>query len=342
MKTKLLIEQHFHGAFGIDFNTASVEDVLFLSKEILKYGIGGIFPTIVTDSIENTKRAIAVIKEASQKQTSDMARILGIHLEGIFLNPEKKGIHNPKHFLKPTVENFKLLEDDFIKIVTLAPELCVENTLSLREGRNLSDFGEGLISYLNNIGVKVHAGHCIGGNLTGCTGVTHLFNAMTGISHRGSSTALSALINDNIYTEIIADGVHVSDDALKLVFKTKPTDKIILISDCLPCTHLSPLPLGEGRISTREARVRNSGEGLYEFTFADEKVYYDGIKATSKEGTLAGSTALLPDIINRLAKQNLFNPEYINNPYKYHNIDLDGYIEWDDEWNILEVNYEKR
>ena len=299
MKTKLLIEQHFHGCFGIDFNTATVDDVLFLSKEILKYGIGGIFPTIVTDSVENTRKAISVIKEASTRQTPDMAKILGIHLEGIFLNPEKKGIHNPEHFLKPTVENFKLIEDNFIKIVTLAPE-----------------FDDGLINYLNQKGIKVQAGHCTGGDLTGCTGVTHLFNAMSGITHRGSSTALSALINDDIYTEIIADGIHVSDDALKLVFKTK--DKVILISDCLPCTK----------------------SDLKEFTFADEKVYYDGTKATSKDGTLAGSTALLPDIIKRLAKQNLFNPEYINNPYKYHNINLDGYVEWDEEWNI--INYEKR
>lgn len=298
IRTKLLIEQHFHGAFGIDFNTASTDDVLFLSKEILKYGIGGIFPTIVTDSVENTKRAIAVIKDAANRETSHMAKILGIHLEGIFLNPEKKGIHNPQHFLKPTVENFKLIEDDFIKIVTLAPEL-----------------DNGLINYLNKKGVKVQAGHCTSGDLTGCTGVTHLFNAMSGITHRGKSTALSALIND-VYTEIIADGIHVSDDALKLVFNVK--DKVILISDCLPCTK----------------------SDLKEFTFADEKVYYDGIKATSKEGTIAGSTALLPDIIKRLAQQNLFNPEYINNTYKYHNIDLDGFVEWDEEWNI--INYEKR
>lgn len=90
MQTKLIIEQHFHGCFGIDFNKASVDDVLYLSKEILKYGIGGIFPTLVTDSVENIKKATAVIKEASQKQTSDMAKILGIHLEGIFINPEKK------------------------------------------------------------------------------------------------------------------------------------------------------------------------------------------------------------------------------------------------------------
>lgn len=296
MKTKLLIEQHFHGCFGIDFNTASVDDVLYLSKEIFKYGIGGIFPTLVTDTAENTKRAIAVIKEASKKQTSDMAKILGIHLEGIFLNHEKKGIHNPEHFMKLTPENYKLIEDDFIKIITLAPEL-----------------DEGLLDYLSGKNIKIQAGHCKGGDLTKCTGVTHLFNAMSGITHRGTSTALSALINDNIYTEIIADGIHVSDDALKLVFKNKPQDKIILISDSLPITK----------------------SNLKEMTFADEKVYYDGIKAASKDGTIAGSTALLPDIIKRLAAIGLFNPEYINNPYNYHNVELDGYIEWDEDWNII-------
>lgn len=298
MKTKLLIEQHFHGCFGIDFNTASVEDVLYLSKEILKYGIGGIFPTIVTDTVENTKHAIEVIKEASKKQTSDMARILGIHLEGIFLNPEKKGIHDSKLFLKLTPENYKLIEDDFIKIVTLAPEL-----------------DEGLLDYLKNKNVKIQAGHCTGGDLTKCTGATHLFNAMSGVTHRGKSTALSALVNDNIYTEIIGDGVHVSDEALKLTFKSKPADKVILVSDSLPITK----------------------SDLKEMMFAGEKVYYDGIKATSKGGTLAGSTTLLPFIIKRLAKQKLFNPEFINNPYKYHNLELDGSVEWDDDWNIIRV-----
>lgn len=298
MKTKLIIEQHFHGCFGIDFNKASVDDVLYLSKEILKYGIGGIFPTIVTDNVENTKRAISTIKEASKRQTSDMAKILGIHLEGIFLNPEKKGIHNPAHFLKLTQGNYKLIEDDFIKIITLAPEL-----------------DEGLLDYLSDKDIKIQAGHCIGGDLSKCTGATHLFNAMSGIAHRGSSTTLSALINDNIYTEIIADGIHVSDDALKLVFKTKPQDKILLISDSLPITK----------------------SNLKEMIFADEKVYYDGIKATSKEGTIAGSTTLIPDIIKRLAKVNLFNPEYINNPYNYHNIDIEGFIEWDNDWNIKRI-----
>lgn len=343
MRTKLIIEQHFHGCFGIDFNKATVDDVLFLSKEILKHGIGGIFPTLVTDSVENIKRAISVIKEAKEKQTHDMANILGIHLEGIFINPEKKGIHNPAHFLAPTVENYKLVADDFIKIVTLAPELIPlipSGTFSHAEEK-----AQNLIEYLSEKGVKVQAGHCVGGDLTGCAGVTHLFNAMSGVAHRGETTALSALVDDNIYTEIIGDGIHVSDKALELVFKCKPLEKIILISDSLPCTNYNPHSLSEGkRLLMSGANVRDVGMGeKLEFVFADEKVYYDGIKATSKDGTIAGSTTMIPKIIKRLIKSNIVKntndvTQLITNPYNYHNIDIDGSIEWDDDFNIIKVN----
>ena len=314
MQTKLIIEQHFHGCFGIDFNKATVEDVLYLSKEILKYGIGGIFPTLVTDSIENIKRATSVIKEAASRQTAGMAKILGIHLEGIFINPEKKGIHNPVHFMLPTIENYKLVEDDFIKIVTLAPELV------LGANRQIGEEANSLISYLRSKNVKVQAGHCVGGNLTGCTGATHLFNAMSGVVHRGETTALSALVEDEIYTEIIGDGIHVSDKALELVFKAKPIDKVLLISDSLPITC----------------------SDLKEMVFADEKVYYDGVKATSKEGTIAGSTTMIPKIIKRLKNVGLVDEKQISqliqNTYDYHNIDLKGYIEWDKNCDIITVH----
>ncbi len=298
MKTRLLIEQHMHGAFGIDFNKASVEEMIFVSKELLKLGIGGYFPTLVTDSVENIIKQTQIIKEASSLLTKDCAEILGIHLEGIFINIEKKGIHNYEHFLPLTQENFEQLEDDFIKIVTLAPEL-----------------DEGLLDYLSSKDIKIQAGHCVGSNLDDCSGVTHLFNAMKGISHRGSSTALSALIQDRLYTEIIADGVHLSDDIIKLVFKSKPVNRIILISDALPITY-----------SSKKAAI-----------FADEKIYYDGTKATSANGTIAGSTTLLDKIVKILAKKDLFTVQLINNVYDYHNIELDGEIEWDENFNIVHI-----
>ncbi len=289
MKLKYLIEQHFHGCYGINFNTASVEDVLFVAQEIIKEGVGYIFPTLVTDSIENIKRQIVVIKEASKRQTSDMARISGVHLEGIFLNPVKKGIHNSDWFMAPTIENFKKVEDDFIKIVTLAPELANRD----------------LINYLHSKNIKIQAGHCVGGDLSGCDATTHTFNAMSAISHRGESTALSALLDDSIYTEIIADGVHVSDNALQLLLKCKPVDKILLVSDCLPCTH---------------SKVK-------EFDFAGSRIYFDGEKATSVDGTLAGSSMLLPDIVKLLIKKDLFNQQFVDNSYIYHGLKPFGEFE---------------
>lgn len=298
MKTKLIVEPHIHGAFGIDFNKASVEDVLFVAKKMLSYGIGGVFPTLVTDSVENIKRQICIIKQASELQKEDSAKILGIHLEGIFLNANKKGIHNSEYFLPLTVENYKKVEDDFIKTITIAPEL-----------------DEGLLEYLSDKDIKIQAGHCEGGNLSYCSGVTHLFNAMKGIAHRGSSTALSALIDDNIYTEIIGDGVHLSDDILKLVFKSKPIDKIILISDALPITY----------------------SDLRQTTFADEIIYYDGVKAASKDGTIAGSTTLVPVIVKILGKKGFFNEQFIENVYNYHKIFIDGELEWDNDYNIVSI-----
>ena len=290
MKTPLIIEQHMHGAFGVDFNKANVDEIVEVAYKLRKIGIGGFFPTLVTDSAENIKRQIGIIKEAAKKTNS----ILGIHLEGIFINAQKKGIHNPEHFLALTVENYQKIEDDFIKIVTLAPEL-----------------DEGLISYLKAKGVKIQAGHC--GGWGEVDGATHTFNAMSGVTHRGSSTALSAMIEDRVYAEIIADGLHVSDEALKLFFRAKPANRVILISDALPITY----------------------SDQKEAIFADSKIFYDGKKATSTDGTIAGSTKLLPEIIKILGQKGLFNPQFLQNVYDYHDIEPMGEIEWNEDFEIV-------
>ena len=298
MKTLPIIEQHFHGAYGVDFNKASVNEIKMLSRKLRNDGICGFFPTLVTDSVENTRKQIDVIKKASK----ECSGILGIHLEGIFINPIKKGIHNVEHFMALTIENYKKLEDEFIKIVTLAPEL-----------------DEGLISYLKSKHIKVQAGHCVGwtDKEKKPDGATHMFNAMAGINHKEQSTSLSAIIDDDVYTEIIADGVHVHDDALKLLFKTKPEDKVLLVSDALPIAH----------------------SDIRETIFADSLIFYDGKEARSGSGTLAGSTKLIPDIIKILGKKNMFKPKYIENSYKYHNIEPKGELVWDENFNIIEKNF---
>ena len=105
------------------------------------------------------------------------------------------------------------------------------------------------------------------------------------------------------------------------------------MSDCLSCTGL-----------------KASADAVYEFQFADEKVFYNGTRASSKEGTLAGSTTLVPDIYKRLALSEILTSTHlgksreelisqlVENPYNYHNINLNGSIEWDENFNIVKVN----
>ena len=298
-KTELIIENHLHGAFGIDFNFATADEILECAKKLLKRGIGGFFPTFVTDTVENIKKQTQVIKAAKSRQTEDMSDILGIHLEGIFMNPKKCGIQDESLFLTPNIENYKLIEDDFIKIVTVAPEL-----------------DEGLIDYLKSKNVKVQAGHCIGGDLKGVNGATHLFNAMSGVNHREKSTALSALIDDNIYTEVIMDLVHLNKDILELIIKSKPENKILPVSDCLPISYSDKTQMN----------------------FCNKPVYYDGVKITSAEGTLAGSALLLDDILRKLYKNGIDGFKYIKNLYEYHGLEINGYVYWrnNDEIEAIE------
>ena len=118
-----IVEQHIHGAFGFDFMNCSVDDICCVSEMLLENGVTAFFPTVMTDSLEKIKERIEVIKEAKNKQKVKSAQIVGIHLEGPFINPEKAGIHEKKYILPLNVDLFKELEDEIIKIVTLAPEL---------------------------------------------------------------------------------------------------------------------------------------------------------------------------------------------------------------------------
>ena len=104
-KTPLIIEQHMHGAFGIDFNKADTDEIIQVADKLFAIGIGGFFPTLVTDSVENTKRQIGIIKEAASRCSG----ILGIHLEGIFINSAKKGLIVSQKYLEEI--NYGYTED---------------------------------------------------------------------------------------------------------------------------------------------------------------------------------------------------------------------------------------
>lgn len=307
IKTNGLIEQHIHGAFGVDFSKSSSDEIIMLAKKLPEHGISMFFPTLVTDSIENLKKQINEIKIAQKKLHKGSAKIIGIHLEGPFISPEKRGIHNINNILKPNIEDFKKIEDGIIKIVTIAPEL---------------DYNLELCSYLKSKNIKVSAGHTLATEIEFANQVTHLFNAMGTIDHKNSSTATLALNDDNIYTEVIADSIHINDEVLKLIFKTKPTDKIILISDALPITE------------SKES----------EMNFAGEQIFLKDNIAKNKNGTIAGSTMLLDKIIKNLATKNILPLEKAiqmatTNLQTYHNLKNNSYIYWDENLNISKIEF---
>ncbi len=302
IETPAIIEQHIHGGFGIDFSNADTDGFIEFAKKITKFGVCGFYPTLATDSVDNLKKQISRIKTAAHSQPKDSAKILGVNLEACFINPEKKGIHDESQLLKPTVANYKLLEDEIIKLVTIAPEL---------------DEGFELCHYLELKGVKVSAGHCLSSDLSAVDQVTHLYNAMGEFSHRVPSTVVSALHDDRISIELIGDFKHVTKEVLDLTFKMKPHDKIILISDALPIAH-----------SDYES-----------MTFCNRIVYLKDEKATDASGTLAGSVMFLSEIIKQLVHKNMLDFDTAVKMASTNIMPVSAKAYWDNDLNISHVKF---
>lgn len=167
------------------------------------------------------------------------SKIIGVHLEGPFLNPSSCGALNAAEFIEPTEYNFKELIEGFeeiVKIITIAPEI---------KG------AAGLIKKMSDMGVIVSMGHsnatyaeAEAGFNAGAKGITHIFNAMSSFHHREPGLAGFGLLNQDIYIEVIADPYHLHLKTFELIFKTKNHDRIIIVSDTVKetKTSLSPLP----------------------------------------------------------------------------------------------------
>ena len=284
MKKLFFIDNHTHGCYGVNFNYASYDEMKYVLSELFKRGIVGICPALVGENVESIRKQLKLFKEIKDNQLlkpEKEAFIIGAHLEGTFLSPKKPGIQDISTFLKPNIENFKKISQDFediIKIVTIAPE---------------EDMG--LIDYLNSRNINTQAGHSLGDDIKNCIATTHHFNAMPSIHHRNPTIALSGLINNNIYIEAIADLVHLSKDILNLIFKIKPKNKILLISDSLPCAH------AEGDIIFCNKKINSLG--------LDDK------------GTLAGSNKTLDEICLNLIEKNILNDDDIEQMAFYNQIE---------------------
>ncbi len=268
--TPSLLDQHIHGGYGIDFNNANESEIRDLLLNLKKHGHSGILATFVPDKIEKLNRQMDIVRKIMKKPDKDATRIIGINLEGPFLNPKKAGIHPPEILLKPTVKNLEKLNLDDVKMITIAPELD-------------KDFAA--TEYLNKRGIITSAGHSSATaeqvRNSGVKQVTHLFNAMSPFHHRIPSIANEGLLNDRIYAEVNTAPELLSPETVNLIMKVKPKDRIILISDAL-----------------RGANIDGDS-----FVMGGKKIYIDenGI-AKDKDGILAGSIKFMGQIAKQLVE----------------------------------------
>jgi len=261
------VDLQINGGLGLafpDLTSADVDKLRDICQYLWAQGVDGFLPTIVTTSVENIQRSLAVIADfisSSQQDGKPTAQILGVHLEGPFLNPEKRGAHPEEYLLPLTIDNVKrVLGDnaDIVKILTLAPEL--------------DPSGE-VIPYLRSLGITVSLGHSQATAAEaqqafelGASMVTHAFNAMPGLHHRKPGLLGVALVHPDVYCGLIADGQHVSPIMIDLLLRASGYERgIFLVSDAL-----SPLGLPDGVYpwDERQIEVKNGTARLPDGTLS--------------------------------------------------------------------------
>ncbi|MEW6715364.1 MAG: hypothetical protein AB1306_09785 [Nitrospirota bacterium] len=235
-----LIDLHTHGIGKYDTRTENPDDIQKMAMLYAKAGTAAFLPTIYSGTIRQMRANMEAVKAAIKMRNAenrtgtkyrsghDASLILGVHLEGPFLNPARCGAQEKKSLIKPTIADLKrLIEgyEEIIKIMTIAPEMpgalkVIERAVSL--------------------GIKVNMGHsdatygqALSGKKAGATGISHIFNAMRPFHHREPGIAGFGLLDKDIYIEVVADGIHLDPKTLSLIFKIKRADRIILVSDSI-------------------------------------------------------------------------------------------------------------
>jgi N-acetylglucosamine-6-phosphate deacetylase len=220
------VDIHIHGADGALCEDAAAESLERISAALVRYGVTGFLATLATLPPAALEAAVRTI--AATASSLPGARILGIHLEGPYLNPLRAGAQSVRDMRSPSIEELDRLQDlcgELIRLVTVAPELpgAVPFIAAVRE--------RGLVVSLGHSDAS--AGDVLLAVGAGATHVTHLFNAMRPLHHREPGIAGAALTDDTLSIEIIADGHHVAPRMIDLTFRCKPKGKTILVSDAV-------------------------------------------------------------------------------------------------------------
>ncbi|MGH3440827.1 MAG: N-acetylglucosamine-6-phosphate deacetylase [Nitriliruptorales bacterium] len=263
------VELQINGAHGHDF-TSDPTSVWRVGAELPAQGVTAFLPTIVSSPGEVVSRSFVVFA-AGPPAGYRGARVLGLHLEGPMLSPNRRGAHNPSQFRLPSFDLIAGWEPSAgVRLVTLAPELP-----------GAADVTRELVSR----GVVVSAGHSSAsfeqardGFAAGITLGTHLYNAMLGFGHRFPGLTGALLATPGVPASVIADGVHVHPGAIEMAWQAKGPEGLVLITDA----------------------IAGAGRGDGSFRFGDYYVEVENGRATLPDGTLAGSVLTLDVALRNL------------------------------------------
>ena len=244
------LDVHVHGAGGADVMNGSVDAVATVARMLARYGTTRFLATTVTAPVDRILTALDVIADAIEAAPVNAgAAPIGIHLEGPFLSHEKRGVHPTALLQPPSIELFDRFYDaarGHIKLMTVAPEL--PGALDL-------------IQHAVTRGVRVSLGHsdavateARAGIAAGAVSATHTFNAMRGLGHREPGMLGVVLDADELYAELICDGVHTTPEAVRLWLRMKGLERAILVTDGMAATGM---PDGNYLLGDLEVVVAN-------------------------------------------------------------------------------------
>ncbi len=252
------IDEHIHGAGGADAMDGTHEALATIAKTVAAEGTVGFLAATMTQSRENILAAMNAVREYGEGEAG--ARVLGIHLEGPFIAEAHKGAQPREYVAAPDTrvfDEYNKASGGRIKIVTLAPEV---------EGA-----GE-LVAHLAEKGIVASIGHtgakCAdieAAIACGAKNITHTYNAQSALHHREIGTVGSAMLFDELRCELIADTIHVSVPAIKLLEKCKPEGGLVLITDAM---RAKGLPDGESELGGQKVFVKNGEARLSDGTLA--------------------------------------------------------------------------
>ena len=268
------IDTHIHGFKGHGTDNCSAEAMIEMSKDLAQYGVTAFNPTLYPAPEEDMMHSIKEIVKAMGNESG--ANIMGIHMEGPFISPNKLGVQRPETVREVDMDLMERLwqaSEGHIVNMTVAPELKGMRRLAL---------------YGLERGIIMQAGHTnaeyqnmVEGMQAGILHSTHLFNAMSQLHHRNPGAVGAVLIHPEMSCEIIADGVHVHPDLFKLLARDKPLEKILLVTDGLTPTEQEKGPL-----------IANG----------EEVVYEGGCFHRAADGVIAGSSLTMIKGVKNLVK----------------------------------------